>query len=79
MRAFDYTAAKAAAALAGLQWSDEVEAQVDAEFVALTLTQAQVDRLITLYIHYFTWATSTKHLSFWRRAVFAFLIMKGGR
>ncbi len=79
MRAFDYTSGKLSAHAAGLQWSEEVEAQVDREFAALGLTQAQVDRLLALYAHYMAWAIDPKRLTFWQRIKAALFILKGGR
>lgn len=77
MRAFDYTSGKLSAHAAGLQWSDAVEAQVDPEFAALDLTQAQVDRLLALYAHYMAWALDPSRLTFWQRVKAALFILRG--
>lgn len=75
---FDYTFAKAKAAEFGFTWSDEVAAQVDKEFVALTLTQEQVDRLCFLHMYYMKWAFDPARMSMADRLKLSLWIMKGG-
>jgi hypothetical protein len=76
---YDYTAAKAKAASMGLGWSDEVAAQVDPQFVALTLDQGQVDHLLYLHMYYLLWAMNPKRLTFWQRVQAVAFILRGRR
>lgn len=76
---FDYTAAKADAAAKGLQWSDKITAQVDPQFVALNLTQAQVTGCLLMHNHYTAWAWTPQSWPWFARLKVAahFLLGKG--
>lgn len=76
MRLYDFSAGEKAAKDAGLSFSDAVADQVDPEFAALGLSQAQVDRLLVLHVHYLNWALGA-YEPFWRRALLALFVLRG--